>query len=305
MRPIIVVGSINMDVVARTAHHPRAGETVAGQDVHFIPGGKGSNQAIAASRLKGAVKLVGKLGQDAFGDTLRAFFQTEALDYSGVQTITTAPTGTALIVVDDRSENTIVVVAGANGHVSVADVQRLPLTGSEIVVTQFEIPQATILALFQKAQAIGATTILNPAPAAICPPEILALTDILIVNETELAYFAIGPDAPAPTTRDAVLELASHLRTRPDQIILVTLGAKGVLALNESEVLEVAGHHVNAVDTTGAGDCFVGALAVAQSEGQPLQQSLEFANLAAALSVQKLGASSSMPARTELEHARS
>lgn len=302
MRPIIVVGSINMDVVTRTSRLPRPGETVAGQSMHFIPGGKGSNQAIAASRLQGAVRLVGKLGQDAFGASLRAFFQTESLDVSGVQTIPTAPTGTALIVVDDHSENAIVVVGGANLQNTAEDVEDLPLSGNEIIVTQFEIPQATVLALFRKAKSVGATTILNPAPAAQCPPEILALSDMLIVNETELAFFANSPSVPE--TREAIAALAAQLRTRPEQIILVTLGAKGVLAFTPSGVVEVAGRAVKAIDTTGAGDCFVGALAVALSENQPLSQALEFANLAAALSVQKLGASSSMPTRAELEAAR-
>ncbi|MBZ0320367.1 MAG: ribokinase [Anaerolineae bacterium] len=302
MRPIIVVGSINMDVVTRTNRLPRPGETVAGQSVHFIPGGKGSNQAIAASRLQGAVRLVGKLGQDAFGESLRTFFQTESLDVSGVQTIPTAPTGTALIVVDDHSENTIVVVGGANLQNTVEDVEHLPMSGNEIIVSQFEIPHPTVLALFRKAKSVGATTILNPAPAAQCPPEILALSDILIINETELAFFANS--ASVPETPDAITTLATQLRTRPEQIILVTLGAKGVLAFTPNGVIEVAGRVVKAIDTTGAGDCFVGALAVALSENQSLHRALEFANLAAALSVQKLGASSSMPTRAELEAAR-
>ncbi len=302
MNPIIVVGSINMDVVTRTARLPRPGETVAGQSVHFIPGGKGSNQAIAASRLQGAVRLVGKLGQDAFGDSLRTFFKTESLDVSNVQAITTAPTGTALIVVDDHSENTIVVVGGANLQITAADVENMPLNGDEIIVTQFEVPQPTVLALFRKAKAVGATTILNPAPAAACPPEILALSDFLIINETELAFFANSPTVPE--THAAIYALVNQLRTRPEQNILVTLGSKGVLAFTPNGVIEVAGHAVQAIDTTGAGDCFVGALAVALAENQPLPQALAFANLAAALSVQKLGASSSMPTRTELESAR-
>lgn len=298
---IIVAGSINMDVVARAERHPVPGETVFGSDLHYIPGGKGSNQAVAASRLGGDVTLVGKLGHDPFGDTLHAFLKSEQLKLDYVQRSETAPSGIALIVVDDHSENTIVVISGSNGEVDDTSIAPLTFQGGEIVLSQFEIPQPTIKVLFEKARAAGATTILNPAPAARFIDGLLPLIDVLVVNETELAF--LSGSVSVPSEPAGIVGLAQKMRARPDQRILITLGAQGAVCLDGDTVHTVEGQHVKAVDTTGAGDCFVGALAVALSEGRAMPDAMRFANIAASISVTRIGASASLPYRHEVDTA--
>jgi ribokinase len=299
MAKIIVAGSINMDVVARAERHPVPGETVFGRELRYIPGGKGSNQAVAASRLGGDVSLVGKLGRDPFGNTLYDFLQSEKLNLTYLQRSETAPSGIALIVVDARSENTIVVIAGSNGEVDADSVAPLTFDGSEIVLSQFEIPQPAIKALFEKAHASGALTVLNPAPAAPFVDGLLALIDVLVVNETELAF--LSGSGHVPNTPDEIIGLARSLRVRESQRILVTLGAQGALCLDGDTVHRVEGQKVQAVDTTGAGDCFVGGLAVALADGHTLAKAMRFANAAASISVTRLGASASLPHRHEVE----
>lgn len=297
MGKIIVAGSINMDVVAQTEHLPRAGETIFGRDLHYIPGGKGSNQAVAAGRLSDNVYLAAKLGHDAFGDSLKNFLEQESLHLDYLQFSETAPTGVALIVVDDRSENHIVVISGSNYELNEADVSAIDITPADILVSVFEIPQETILALFKRAKAKGAKTILNPAPAKQFMDGLQELVDYLIVNETELAFFA---GTTVSEEFDTLKHQAKQLRSHDEQVIIVTLGAKGLIALRGNELIHIEGQAVKAIDTTGAGDCFVGAFSVALSAGQALEKALHFANLAASLSVQKLGASSSMPYRADM-----
>lgn len=296
---IIVAGSINMDVVTQVTRHPRGGETVMGKSLHYIPGGKGANQAVSASRLSphGAV-LVGKVGQDGFGDSLRAFLNAENLALQHVSVSTTAPTGVAIITVSDDSENTIVVVAGSNGEVSPEDVLAVTLESGDVVVSPFEIPQPTIKAFFEQARKIGAHTVLNPAPAIPFIEGLHDLVDYLIVNETELAFYAHS--VYVPETLDGIETMAKGLLSAHNRAVIVTLGAKGALCITHESTFHIAGNPVKAVDTTGAGDCFTGAFAVALSEQKSLQAAILFANQAASLSVQKLGASTSMPYRAEL-----
>jgi ribokinase len=295
MSRIIVAGSINMDVVAQVKDHPQPGQTIFGSDLRFIPGGKGSNQAIAASRLRNGVQLIGKLGQDAFGDSLLAFLQGERLDLSHLTQTPDAPTGTALIAVSEDSENTIIVISGSNSAVGPDDVDDVSITQGDIVASVFEIPQETILVLFKRAQAAGAKTVLNPAPAVSFIPGLLEVTDYVIVNETELAFFAGGMGITETAT--GIQKYAAGIRAGPEQVIIVTLGRKGAVGVRGDEVVVIPGHEVKAVDTTGAGDCFTGALAVALCEGVELERALHFANAAASLSVQKMGAATSMPDR--------
>jgi len=301
MAKIVVAGSINMDVVARADRHPVPGETVFGRDLQYIPGGKGSNQAVAASRLGGDVVLVGKLGRDPFGNTLHDFLQAEKLNLTYLQRSETTPSGIALIVVDARSENTIVVIAGSNGEVDAESVAPLSFDGNEIVLSQFEIPQPTIKALFEKAHAQSALTVLNPAPAAPFVDGLLALVDVLVVNETELAF--LSGSGQVPREPDDIVAMARSLRVRDSQRILVTLGAHGALCLDGDSVHRVEGQAVQAVDTTGAGDCFVGGLAVALAEGRSLPDAMRFANRAASISVTRMGASASLPHRHEVDAA--
>lgn len=301
MGRIIVLGSINMDVVVLTPYHPRAGETLFGSDVKFIPGGKGANQAVAASRLTDEVVLVGKLGQDAFGSALHDFLQGENLDLNHVSFSATAPSGTALITVDEHSENRIIVVSGSNFEVSPADIDGLSIAAEDIVISVFEVPQESIKTAFQKAKEVGAKTILNPAPAAPFMAGLQDLCDYLILNETELAFFA-GEKA-SPDDLHTIRRQAQAIRCRSEQVIIVTLGRNGAICLQGNDFFSVAGRQVDAIDTTAAGDCFTGALAVALTEQHSLTQAIAFANTAASLSVQTLGASASLPHRQAVNDA--
>lgn len=298
MGRVFIAGSINMDVVATASRHPKVGETVAGQAVHYFPGGKGANQAVAAAKLSAAVTLIGRLGTDAFGQQLRMFLAAQGIDLALVKDTTEAHTGTALITIAD-ADNTIVVVPGANALVSAEDVAPLALTKGDVAVSQFEIPQATITAFFRRARAAGATTILNPAPARPCDPALLDLVDILILNETELGLLA-QTDLHDSDEPSRFIDTARRLPAASGKIICVTLGKRGVLALVRGEPSLIAGRAVKAVDTTGAGDCFVGALAAQLANGSTIHDALEYANAAASICVQRMGAAPSMPTAAEV-----
>ena len=297
MGRVFVAGSINMDVVATAERHPRLGETVTGDAVLYFPGGKGANQAVAAARLGAPTALIGRLGKDAFGDELKAFLAAERIDLSFVQETSKAHTGTALITIAN-ADNTIVVVPGANALVSAADVAAPVLTRGDIAVSQFEIPLHTISAFFERARAAGATTILNPAPAIEAKRELLDLVDILILNETELGLLAKtglhDTDYPAH-----VIEAARSLQTK-GKTICVTMGKRGALALVVGSPLIIPGHDVKAIDTTGAGDCFVGAVAAQLAAGTSIADALHYANAAASICVQRMGAAPSMPTAAEV-----
>jgi len=272
MGRVFVAGSVNMDVVATADRHPRIGETVAGHSVLYFPGGKGANQAVAAARLGAATTLIGRVGKDAFGDELKAFLGGQGIDLNFVQQSAQAHTGTAIITIAD-ADNTIVVIPGANALVSAADVAAPSLAKGDVAVSQFEIPLPAITAFFQRARAAGATTILNPAPAIAFGQELLDLVDILILNETELGLLA-KTELHDSDDHSRFVEAAQSLPVAKDKIICVTLGRRGVLALVDGEPLVIAGRAVKAVDTTGAGDCFVGAVAAQLAAGKPVRDAL-------------------------------
>ena len=298
MGRVVVAGSINMDVVATAERHPRIGETVAGHSVMYFPGGKGANQAVSAAKLGAPTSLIGRLGRDAFGEQLRAFLASQGIDLTAVKDSAGAATGTALITLA-KADNTIVVIPGANAEVSPEDVAQVALTASDVAVSQFEIPQATIVAFFRQARAAGATTILNPAPASAFDSALFALIDVLVLNETELGFLtgiALGDTPTLPQVSDAV----RALDPRDDQTVCVTLGARGAVAVTGSKARLVEGRAVTAVDTTGAGDCFVGALAARLSQGAPIADAIGYANIAASISVQRMGAGPSMPTAEEV-----
>jgi ribokinase len=299
MGRVFVAGSINMDVVATAERHPRIGETVAGSAVLYFPGGKGANQAVAAAKLGAATTLIGRLGKDAFGQELRTFLATQGVDLSFVKDTAEAHTGTAIITVAD-ADNTIVVVPGANALVDADDVAMPVLAKGDVAVSQFEIPPATITAFFKRARAAGATTILNPAPARKFDSELLDLVDILVVNETELGFLT-GCELRDSDDYDHFSDAARSL-AGIDRIICITLGKRGAVALVEGEPLIVAGREVEAIDTTGAGDCFVGALASQLASGRNLRDALSYANAAASICVQRMGAAPSMPTAAEVTH---
>ena len=296
---VFVAGSINMDVVATADRHPKIGETIAGREVLYFPGGKGANQAVSAAKLGALTTLIGKLGEDAFGRELKTFLAAQGIDLSHVKEITGAHSGTAIITLAN-ADNTIVVIPGANGLVGPADVSAVALANGDVAVSQFEIPRPAITAFFKRARAAGATTILNPAPAIAFGPELLDLVDVLILNETELALLARaelrdGDDAAR------VIAAAKVLHGDGKRIVCVTLGKRGVLALVEGKPLIIEGRPVKAVDTTGAGDCFVGAVAAQLAANKSISAALNYANAAASICVQRMGAAPSMPSAAEVE----
>jgi ribokinase len=298
MGRVFVAGSINMDVVATADRHPRVGETVAGKQVLYFPGGKGANQAVAASRLGARTTLIGRLGKDSFGGELKAFLVDQGIDLGYLQETTEAHTGTAIITVAD-ADNTIIVIPGANALVGADDVSVVPMLKGDVAVSQFEIPLPTIAAFFRRARAAGATTLLNPAPAQNMSGELLALVDILVLNETELGFLA-GVELSDSDEAARIIDVARKLQAREDQTICVTLGKRGVLALTDGDATIIAGHAVEAVDTTGAGDCFVGALAAQLCEERAIRDALNYANAAASICVQRMGAAPSMPTAAEV-----
>jgi ribokinase len=298
MGRVFVAGSINMDVVATAERHPRLGETVAGREIFYFPGGKGANQAVAAAKLGAKTTLIGRVGTDAFGRELRAFLEAQGVDLAFVRDTSEAHTGTAIITVAN-ADNTIVVVPGANALVAAADVAPTPLAKGDVAVSQFEIPLPAIGAFFKRARAAGATTILNPAPAVAFDRALLELVDILILNETELGILA---QAELGDTDDhaCFVEAARSLQAGKDKVVCVTRGKRGVVALMNDEPLVIPGLTVKALDTTGAGDCFAGSVAAQLAAGKSVRDALDYANIAASICVQRMGAAPSMPTPAEV-----
>ncbi|TWB34610.1 ribokinase [Nitrospirillum pindoramense] len=303
MPKVVVAGSINTDVLTTMRRAPRPGETVSGETVAFGRGGKGLNQAVAAARQgqgRGVdVAFIGRVGRDTFGDQALAFLQTNGVDTRGVARTDTA-TGTAIVMVDAQAENSIVVIPAANGEVAPADLDAVTLQAGDILVSQFEIPRATIADFFRRGRAVGATTILNAAPALDDAPDSLwADIDILVVNETELGHFA-GVDLAGDAPVDAVAAAARRLMRRPGQTVVATLGVRGALAVTADDQVIVSGRTVKAVDTTGAGDCFVGSVAARLALGDTLPQAMRHANVAASIAVTRVGAGDAMPTGDEV-----
>jgi ribokinase len=299
MGRVFVAGSINMDVVATADRHPRIGETVAGRTLHYFPGGKGANQAVAAAKLGAPTTLIGRVAKDAFGDQLKTFLAAQRIDLSFVRDSVGVHTGTAIITVAN-ADNSIVVVSGANASVTPADVAAPTLANGDIAVSQFEIPLPAISAFFKRARAVGAITILNPAPAKEFSRELLDLVDILILNETELGFLA-RTELRETDDHLRFIEAARSLGIAEDKTICVTLGQRGIVALIDGRPHIDGGRPVKAVDTTGAGDCFVGAVAALLADGQSLQSAFGYANIAASICVQRMGAAPSMPTVEEVK----
>jgi ribokinase len=302
MGRVFVAGSINMDMVATAERHPRLGETVAGRDVLYFPGGKGANQAVAAAKLGADTTLIGRVGTDAFGRDLRAYLAAQDVDLTYVQETPEAHTGTAIITVAN-ADNTIIVIPGANALLSAADVTMPSLARGDVAVSQFEIPLPAISAFFNRARAAGATTILNPAPAQPFDKELLDLVDILILNESELGLLA-RTELRDTDDHARFIEAARLLQAGTAKIICVTLGRRGAAALVDGGPVVISGRVVEIVDTTGAGDCFVGAVAAQLASGKPIRDALETANIAASICVQRMGAAPSMPTAAEVSMGR-
>lgn len=295
---VCVLGGVNLDHVARVTVLPRPGETVASRNLAQFPGGKGANQAVAAARLGAQVRLLGAVGLDGAGDFMLDFLTSAGVAVDGVRREAEAATGQAFITVDDAARNMIVVAAGANALYGADAASAADLSATGVILTQFEATLAAIETLFTRPEAAGALKILNTAPALSDGAPLLALADMLILNETELASFAgLGAE---PADPEAAIAAARSL-ARPGQTVLATLGAAGAVAVRGDEVFRVGGLRQQAVDTTGAGDCFCGALAAGLDRGMPLPAAMAFANAAAALSVTRAGAAASMPTAAEVE----
>lgn len=281
MSSIVVVGSANLDVVVRTPRRPRPGETVTGTDIVRGVGGKGVNQAVAAARLGGHVAMLASVGDDDAGDRLVHALKADGVNTSAVATVP-EPTGTAHIVVDDDGENAIVVIPGANAaRRGVTDDEARLLAGADLVLGVLEVPISRVTAAFEAAP--GATRVLTPAPAVPLPAALVAATDIMLLNQSEALI--VGDEAMAKV---------------PD--VVVTLGADGCRWRGrDGAELTVGADSVTAVDTTGAGDCFAGALAVALAERRAMPDALAFAVRAAGLQVTRAGAAEAMPVRAEVE----
>jgi ribokinase len=294
---VIVAGSINMDLVAAVSRLPRPGETVRGTTLDLHPGGKGANQAVAAARAGASVVMVGCLGDDAYAGDLEGFLASNRVDISAVRRDPSVRSGIAMVLVDANGENTIVSVPGANARLSPDAVTACPPATGDVLIAQFETPLDTTKAFFIAAHMVGAVTVLNAAPAAGAASDLLVLTDILVVNESELAMCAGRPIEEGTDDRVAA---ARELQERGARAVVVTLGSRGVIAFHGTAVHELPAHAVTAVDTTGAGDCFVGSLAARLVAGDPLAAALRYANAAASLCVQRPGAGPSMPLASEV-----
>jgi ribokinase len=296
-----VVGSINRDIVAYAPRLPAAGETVLGTRGALFPGGKGANQAVAMARLGHVPCLYGRVGADSFGRDMRAFLTDGGVDCTGVTEVPDVATGFALITVDDRSENCITVVPGANA-VWPDGLVAMPLAAGDMVVAQLEVPLAVVEQAFQQARASGARTVLNPAPIRPLPDALLAVTDMLILNETELAGLAGHASPPAPEDTELLTRLLAENSARGPALVVLTLGARGVLVQAKgARCVGLTAHAVDARDTTGAGDCFVGAFVAETLNGRDVMAAAQFANAAAALSVTRDGAAASFPTRAEVD----
>ena len=289
-----------MDLIATAERMPRPGETVFATGITRVAGGKGLNQAVAARRLgAGPVYMLGSVGDDPFGEELLAFMGEEGIGAEGVGRAD-VPTGVALITVDAEAENTIVVAVGANSRLSAESVgtQSSLIADAGVALAQLEVPVEAVHRFLSIASGAGVTTILNTAPARPLPDALLSLVNVLCLNETELAEMA-GLTG-TPEERESIAAAARGLVARGAGCAIVTLGKAGALAVTADGDTLHPGVKVEAVDPTGAGDCFLGGLAVRLSEGASLSEAVGFANRAAAVSVQRLGASSSIPYRGEV-----
>ena len=299
MKDIVVIGSSNTDMIVQTPHIPKPGETILGGTFNTAAGGKGANQAVACARAGGRVTFVARVGNDMFGKQALTGFKQDGIDVKYVTRDDSAPSGVALIIVDDTGENSIAVASGANGNLSVSDVEDAAesIRKAGIVLMQLETPIETIEAAADLAAKNGVQVILNPAPAQSLSDALLKQISILTPNETEAEMLTgIGVQNEADAAR-----AAQALVDKGVTSVIITLGAAGAFVHSEAFAGMVPGFKVNPVDTTAAGDTFNGILAVALAEGKTLTEAVTFAHAAAALSVTKLGAQPSAPDRCSIE----
>jgi ribokinase len=294
MADVVVVGSINHDLTVMTPRHPLPGETVLGTGHFSGGGGKGANQAVAVARLGGSVEMVGRVGSDSHGETLRSNLADEGVGISQVMVDPGSATGLALITVDEAAENTIVVSPGANSRLDTHQVERSGgvIGSARVVLCQLDIPLEAVISAAGLSRGIFC---LNPAPGMELPPELLTRVDVLIPNLSELALIS-GVASADPRTA-----LASARMIEGARAVVVTLGAEGALIVEDGESHHIGAAAVSAVDTTGAGDAFCGALALALARGEPLVEAARWAMVSGALATTVPGAQASMPTKAEVE----
>ncbi len=297
---VVVIGSINMDLVVRAPHVPQPGETVLGRGFATIPGGKGANQAMAIARLGEKCTLIGRVGDDDFGERLLMSLRGNRVDVEQVVVTEGAPTGVALIVVDESGENAICVASGANFRVSPDDLDAAEetLRSARVCLLQLELPVETVLHAIKLCREFGVETVLDPAPAPADPPPGLFTADIVSPNAGEAE--ALTGETLATHAKEAKA-VAAALAQRGARQIVLKLGAGGALVFDGSRFEQIRAHRIKPVDTTAAGDAFTGALAVGRARGQSLFEATRLANAAGALACSKFGAQPSMPTAAEVE----
>jgi ribokinase len=297
---VIVFGSINMDLVAKTPSLPVPGETLLGYSFTTVPGGKGANQAVAIARLNVPTVMIGRVGSDHFGQELLSHLQSAGVNIDDVLTDESHQSGVAMIAVDDQSENHIIVIPGANGTVGAADVDRLThhLPKATALLLQLEIPLSAVVAAAQTAHNAGVKVILDPAPAQVdLPTDLYALIDIITPNAIEATQLVGFPIHDRPTAAQA----ATILQQRGVETVVIKLGATGVFCATSEESFFVPAFKVEAVDTVAAGDAFNGGLAAALAEGLSIREAIVWGAATGALSATKAGAQSSLPDRATVE----
>lgn len=301
MKNICVIGSLNMDLVVNVDKMPKPGQTIIGSNFKEVPGGKGANQAVAMARLNGNVSMIGKVGEDGFGQTLINSLKNDKVDTTYIKT-TKGATGVALITVDNNAQNSIVVSPGANFEVKEEDIDNNieAIKNSDIVVLQLETPLNTIKYALKKSKELNKYTILNPAPALKLDDEIIKNVDLLTPNETELEIIS----GVSIETEEDIQKAAQIMIEKGVKELIVTLGSKGSLYINKEKSIFKKAYKVEAVDTTAAGDSYTAALAVALSKDKNIKEAMDFASKVGALSVLKEGAQSSLPTLEDVENFR-
>jgi ribokinase len=305
---VLVIGSLNADLVVRAPHFPQPGETISGDDLHIIPGGKGANQAVAAARQGASVVMLGRVGKDSFGPFLLENLKSDSVDITNVHSDDSA-TGTAIIVVDASGQNSIVLSAGANGKVTSNDIEALSIE-AKVLLLQLEIPLETVVHAAKWGKQKGMTVLLNPAPGRELPDELITNVDYILPNETELSLLTGIPVTDISSTEKA----AQVLLARGAKNVIVTLGSKGALLVSSDQTTQVNAYKVDVVDTTAAGDAFIGGFAFKILESDSLlsdarqqfaslqiEEAVKHANACGALAATKFGAQPSLPTKEDVE----
>jgi len=297
MPDILVVGSLNADLVVQVPRFPQPGETISGSDLQIIPGGKGANQAVAAARQGSSVSMLGRVGNDSFGPELIHNLKQNNVETSYVQIDPGSATGTAIIAVDATGQNNIVLSPGGNGQVRPTDVANVSFSDYKLLLLQLEIPLEAVTSAAQRARESGLRVLLNPAPARSLPEELISLSDFILPNESELSLLTNQPVHDISSAEKA----AKTLLAGGAQNVIVTLGANGALIVNKDIKKHIPSFDVHVVDTTAAGDAFIGGFASALLSNKSLEEAVRYGCACGALATTKFGAQPSLPTREEVD----